>query len=137
MRKSGLTAVVFLCCFGVWSVGCGDDDSDSGTAPTISNLTHDATTLTLNEQGLIMGSFGFTDPDGDADLMQIDIMMPNGQPVAVPDTVLTGVDGLTAGTINWNLTLTPPLAGTYDITLRVVDVEGNVSNELQDSFDAQ
>jgi hypothetical protein len=137
MRKSRLALVVLVCCFGVWALGCGDDDGDSGTAPAISNLTHDATTLTLNVQGLISGSFDFTDPDGDAELMQVDIVMPDGQSGVVPDTVLTGVAGLTAGTINWNLSLTPTQAGTYDFTLRVVDEQGNVSNELQESFDAQ
>lgn len=137
MRKSGLTLVALMCCLGVWAVGCGDDDGDTGTAPAISNLTYDASPLALNEQGLLLGSFDFTDPDGDADLMEIDIAMPDGQPGVVPDTVLNGVEGMTAGTINWNLTITPTQAGTYDFAIRVVDEQGNVSNELQGSFDAQ
>ncbi len=135
MRKSNLALIVLTCCLGAWTGGCGDDDS--GAAPSISNLTHDATTLSLGEQGLILGSFDFTDPEGDGDLMQIDITMPDGQAGVVPDTVLTGVAGLTAGTINWNLSLTPTQAGTYDFSIRMVDEQGNVSNELLGSFDAQ
>jgi len=137
MRRSGLTVVVLMFCLGLWAVGCGDDDGDTGTAPAISNLTYDASGLTLNEQGVVLGSFSFTDPDGDADLMEIDVTMPGGQPALVPDTVLTGVEGVTAGTVNWNLTLSPSQAGTYDFAIRVVDVGGHVSNELQGSFDAQ
>lgn len=139
MKWSWLALVIVLGSSGVWSAGCGDDDA-SGAAPVISNLTCDAcdaTGLALNVSQTIYGTFDFTDPDGDVERMQMDVLNPNGLTSVAPDTVLSNVAEVTAGSVNWNVTLTPSQTGTYELTLRLVDAEGNVSNELQDAFDVQ
>ena len=139
MKWSWLTLVVLVGSGGVWSVGCGDDDA-SGTAPSISNLTCetcDATPLALNESQTLYGSFDFADPDGDVELMQMDVLNPNGLTSVAPDTALSNVAGAETGSVSWNVTLAPTQTGTYELTLRLVDAEGNVSNELQDSFEVQ
>lgn len=139
MKWSWPTLVILLGACGVWSVGCGDDD-DSGTAPTISNLTCDvcdATPLALDASHTLYGTFDFSDPDGDLEIMQVDVLNPNGLTSVAPDTALSNAAGVPESSVNWNLTLTPSQAGTYVLTLRVVDAEGHVSNEITDSFDVQ
>lgn len=138
MSKSRLLVVLLTIFVSFCALACDDDGKENkGTAPTITNLTHDSTILTVQVQGIINGTFDFSDPDADLDVLELDVVMPDGQTPSTPDTSLAGVKGVEAETINWSLVSIPPIAGTYDFTLRVVDEEGNESNELAGSFEAE
>jgi hypothetical protein len=112
--------------------GCGDEsagDTPAGDAPHISDLSYSPNTGTVNQQLTIIGQVVFTDVDADANRFAAEVRGP-GLSASVPATAATGVTGHTEGTLIFQLTILPPVAGDYEFDIWMIDAQGNLSNRL-------
>ena len=116
------------------SMGCGTDE---GSPPEISSLSYSPDTATVGETITIAGTVDFVDDDGDLDLLGLTAVDPNGVASDLPMSEIQGVAGTTEGTIGIQMFLVMNTAGTYEFELFVVDAEGNESNRLAGTVQAQ
>jgi hypothetical protein len=106
------------------------------TSPTISDLTSSTSTMTVGQQATVGGTLTFEDPDGDLAQLAGEIRMPDDTIHAIPNADVRGVGSLTTGTLGWQMFVVPPMAGTYTLTLWVIDEEGNESNRVETTASA-
>jgi hypothetical protein len=125
------TTILLASCLAL--AACTDDP----TAPTISNMTYSPTSLPVGVQTTITGNVKFTDPDGDLDQLAVEITLPNQSKQMLPMVDLQSVGSMTDGSFAWAMIVVPPTAGTYDMSLWVVDASGLESNKLEGSATAQ
>ena len=125
-----MTALMVLTFITILS-GC-DDNEDHGSAPIISALIISPQIIPVGEQSPINGSVTFSDDDGDVAELMIDLDGTEMEPV-----VINGAEGMTDGTVNFTLLVPAPAARAYDVDFRIIDDEGNESNQLSDSFTAE
>lgn len=118
-------------CFG------GGGSSSSGTAPSISNLSYFPTSAYVNDGGGqtdIIGTFDFIDPDGNLNSVTIIVQDSGGQIVQSETITITGVSGLTSGTIQGEFTITTTTAGNFTVQIYVTDTSGLRSNTIEFIF---
>lgn len=118
--KNALALLLFTAC------SSGGD----GKAPTIAALTYTPMTLPTGQQTTVSGSFTFTDEDGDADQLGIDVTLPDSSKQSLPMSDLQNVGDMTSGTITFAVFITPPAAGTYKFDIFITDESDNRSNKL-------
>jgi hypothetical protein len=122
-----------LILFTALAAGCGNEDTE---APTIDMLSLQADTLTVGSQSDIMGSLNFEDPDGDVESLEIELTPPTIAPQTLA-VDLTGSDDQTEGLAQFVITVVPPEAGEYEVTVTVIDSAGNRSNALVSALTAE
>lgn len=126
--------IVSLVVFTLTLTACGSDD---GSPPAIASLTYSPMTVPRAQQSTVTGSITFTDKDGDAAQLGIDVTLPDATSQELPLTDLQNVGEMTSGTIAFSVILTPPLAGAYQFELFIVDDSDNESNRLMGTLTAQ
>ncbi|MEO1273535.1 MAG: hypothetical protein AAFX99_36075 [Myxococcota bacterium] len=119
------------------ATACGDEDEDSTTAPTISNLSYSPDTIAVGTSVNIDLGFDFSDPEADVERFAIDMTGPSGVVIPAITGPVTGASGLSAGSLRVLLALNAPVAGSYAFTLVVEDSAGNTSNGLSGTLTAQ
>jgi hypothetical protein len=127
------TALLLSCVLSL--AACGTDDDDA--APTISNLSFTPATITVGQQTTLNGTFAFTDPDGDAMNLAVELTLPDQSKQALPTTPLQNVGTMTSGSIAWALIVTPPSPGAYKLALWILDANENESNQLEGTITVQ
>jgi hypothetical protein len=102
-----------------------------GTAPVISGLVLDPSTVEAGATQSLQGTLSFEDPD--ADILEVQTwMLAPGQPaMAGPTSAVAGARGQQTGTVSLALIAAFPSAGEYEVEVRVRDAEGNDSNALR------
>ena len=123
--------VLCSCLLGL--VGCGGAD---GAAPVISNLTYSPMTVPVGQLTTIMGSFDFTDPDGDTSDIDISVMQ-GGQTQKLAAAKIQNSAGIKMGKLQVAVALLAPTAGAAQFAVTVVDEAGHTSNALTGSVTAQ
>lgn len=108
--------------------GCGSDDD--GVAPAIAALTFSPTTATHGVPVTVTGTFTFTDDDGDLAELGAEVTLPDQSKQTLPMTDLQNVGDMTSGTLNFQMQLIPPAAGTYQFALWITDDADRESNRL-------
>lgn len=132
-----LKYTLFLLSF-AFVAGCGGNGGGSvGTAPSISNLLFSPSAVYVNEGGGqtdIVGTFDFTDPDGNLSSFTIIVQDSNGHTVQSETTAIAGVSGLTSGTIQGVVTIMTTTAGDFSVQIYVTDTSGLSSNTIEFIF---
>lgn len=132
----GLAVLAILLTIG--TTGCGSSGGgSSGVAPTISGLSFSPSTVYVNEGGGqtdILGTFDFTDPDGNLSTFTIIVHDPGGQVVQSETTAITGVSGLTSGTLQGSITIITTTVGDFSVQIYVTDTSGLSSNTIEFIF---
>lgn len=105
---------------------CADED-DSGSAPTIASVTLSPDHVAIGVQAMVNGTVPFMDPDGDVENLEIDLATPEGMHSAM-EVEVSDVDGVVEGSVLFTVTLMLPAAGSYPISVQLVDTQGNFSN---------
>ena len=116
--------------------GCGDE-ADSGTAPTIADLTYSPASGAVGVQINISGQFYFEDVDADVSGMGLEVELPDGSTQSVPAQAPQGTRGVNAGNIMFVFALQAPSAGTYGFDIWLTDDGGNASNRLSGAIEVQ
>jgi hypothetical protein len=114
--------------------GCGED---SGTAPAISDLTLQTTSVVVGQQATVSGQFTFSDPDGDVESFSVTVTAPTGASQTVGPQAIQGAAGVTDGPVALALVFNPGVAGDYVLEVWVTDGAGNESNRLTGTVTAQ
>ncbi len=118
----------------VGAVACSSSNNGTkdGQAPTISNLvvTNQPATVPVGQTTAFNGSLAVSDADGDAQSIQVSATAPGGSTTSPAPSQLQGASGQTSFAVNWSFAATPPTAGTYTVSLTVIDSEGQTSNAL-------
>lgn len=133
MRRMAWVGVLAVVALGACET---DGSSDPGTAPTISALTSDKTTIAVGSQQNLTLGFQFTDPDGDVTTAHATITI-DGVPPASAKTAIQGASGQTAGAGAMIVGIIAPKAGEITVKVELEDAAGNFSNELQTKVTAQ
>jgi hypothetical protein len=115
------------------AVGCGED---KGTAPTISDLTIQTTSVTVGEQVTVSGQFTFSDPDGDLESFSVEVTAPTGLSQTVGPQAIQGAAGVTTGPVGLAVVFNPGVVGDYVFAVWVTDSAGNDSNRLSGTVTA-
>ncbi|HWB81453.1 MAG TPA: hypothetical protein VG755_41110 [Nannocystaceae bacterium] len=119
MKRAALLAIVLVS-------ACADED-DSGSAPTIVSVSLTPDHVAVGGQVMVNGSVPFMDPDGDVENLEIDLATPDGMHSGM-EVEVSNVDGVVEGTVLFTVTLMLPAAGSYPISVQLVDTQGNFSN---------
>src|SRR5687768_12854589 len=114
----------------------GCSSGGDGKAPSIAALTYTPMTVPTGQQSTVSGSFTFTDEDGDADQLGIDVTLPDNSTQSLPMSDLQNVGDMTSGTIAFAVFITPPAAGSYKFTVFITDEGDNESNKLMGTLTA-
>jgi hypothetical protein len=133
MNKTLLVSVMVVG-LGAPSVGCV---ADEGTPPEISSLSYSPETTGVGQTATISGTIEFVDDDGDLELLGLTAIDPGGLQSDLPMSQIQGVAGTTEGTIGIQVFLVTSMVGTYQFEIFVVDAEGNESNRLAGTLEAQ
>lgn len=104
--------------------------TDDGSTPAISDLTGSPSTMTVGQQATVGGTMLFDDADGNLVHLSGEIVLPDDTVRALAKTSLTGVGTMTSGTLAWQMIVVPPMAGSYTLSLWVIDADGHESNHL-------
>jgi hypothetical protein len=121
MIRTALLALVF-------ASACGSDGG--GTAPSIASLTYSPMTVTHGQQATVAGTFTFDDKDGDLAELGAEITLPDNSKQNLPMTDISNVGDMKQGTLQFQMIVTPPTAGSYQFALFVTDDGDNESNRL-------
>lgn len=127
----------------VLPIACDDaggdgGDGPTGTAPTISQLQLNPTTISVGVTTTLTGNFQLGDPDGDATVALIELDLPAGAGTqSLSDTPLQGVAGQQLVSVTLQVMLNVPVAGEYTLRIRVRDSANNLSNALETVVTAQ
>lgn len=113
---------------------CGNS---AGTAPTISDLSLTPSEAPVGQQTTLTGKLLIDDPDGDEAEINVDFTLPGGQVQSLPSTPLQGVMGQMSAPVEFVLLLSPPTAGSYEVSVHCTDAAGNASNTLKTTIDAK
>jgi hypothetical protein len=122
-------ALITLC-----FAGCEAEEEDTGTPPSLESLMLSGDDVTVGAPSVVSGTLSFTDPDGDVDQAQIDVVQPDGTMLSTT-TEITGAAGTTEGSIVVQLQVIANEAGTYEATLVLIDAMGNESEPLTTTFE--
>jgi len=131
MPKKVLHAITAVALLGACS------SEDPGDAPTLANVTLDQATMEVGSQNVVTGTLDFSDPDGDVLEAGIEIVLPNGSRQALPPTPVASAEGLLEGTVALTLAIVPPMAGSYDLEIWLIDSGENDSNRLTVALTAE
>jgi N-acetylneuraminic acid mutarotase len=85
-------------------------------------------------QADIIGTFDFTDPDGNLSSVTITVTDSGGQTVQSETTAIADVSGLTSGTIQGAVTITTTTAGDFAVKIFLTDTSGLRSNTIEFIF---
>ncbi len=123
------------------AAACSSSNSGSGKdgqAPVLSNLVvnNQPASVPVGQTTVFTGTFNGSDGDGDAQSLQISAAGPNGTTTPAPQAV-QGASGQTSFQLGWQFAATPPTAGTYTVSLSIIDSEGQTSNALSFTQAAQ
>jgi len=130
MRRLACVIVAIL------SVGCGGG-SGGGHAPAISNLQFSPTSAAVGDGGGVLtvnGSFSFTDSGGDLATLQLTTYDQAGNQIGTIPTPLSGLSGITSGTLFGSATFNTTTAGVFTYKIQAMDAAGSASNILQGTF---
>jgi hypothetical protein len=119
-----------------WLAACSGDGG-SASAPTLSQLELEPTSVAVGQNAAIAGTVAFADADGDVAEVGMTVVLPDGRAQDVARTAVTGTDGLEAGTLQLSLQLTPPAAGIYTLEVFVIDEAGHESNRVSQEVTAE
>jgi hypothetical protein len=115
------------------SAACSSSSGSSGDhqPPVLANLVVNnlPSSIPVGQLTTISGSFSMTDSDGDAQTLQVSAQAPGVQPVSSSGQP-QGVSGQTSATVEWSFFADPPAAGSYTVSLTMIDTEGQTSNAL-------
>jgi hypothetical protein len=120
----------------VFALLAGCSSGGDGKAPSIAALTYSPMTVPAGVQTTVSGSFTFTDEDGDADQLGIDVTLPDNSTQSLPKSDLQNVGDMTSGTIAFSVFITPPTAGSYKFAIFITDEGDNTSNKLMGTLTA-
>jgi hypothetical protein len=128
-RRTSRTLCGFAAvCFLVWGCGPGGGGGGGGHPPSISTLTL-SSDLAVVDPGTgtatLAGTLKFADSGGDVALL----MLGSSQP-GTATFPITGVQGVTSGTLQGTFTVTPGRYGTFPFDVWLVDQAGASSNHL-------
>lgn len=113
------------------------DDTGDTDAPSISNLRYSPDEAPIAAPFQVTGQLDFTDPDGDLAAIAFQITAPDGTASAPSRSELSGVDGLTAASLQITFTAIAPVAGDYDFEVWLEDTAGHASNRLSGTVSAR
>lgn len=114
-------------------VGCGGD----GSAPVVSNLAVGPLTVPVGPATAITGSIRFMDSDGDVDQIAAAVTFAGTRTEVGPETIQPSPGDVEVGSVAVGLSLAPPVAGTYELEVWLLDEADNKSNKLTVSVTAQ
>jgi N-acetylneuraminic acid mutarotase len=139
LRLIGLIALSLVLALSIIRCGGngGDEGEGSGTAPSISGLSYSPTSVYVNEGGGqtdIVGTFDFTDPDGNLSSLVMIVLDSGGQTLQTSTIAIAGVAGLTSGTIQGAVTIPTLTAGNFTVQIYVTDTAGLRSNTIEFVF---
>lgn len=128
MKKLILLALSFIV-LGCSSGGGGGNSptGPSGSAPAISNLNYSPHSVTVGSGGgaaTVTGTINFIDADGDVTTLYIGSV----------SSTLTGMSGLTSGTIQVTAIVDTTTARSETFQVWVKDSQGHESNKLSGTF---
>lgn len=118
---------------GLLSPACSEDQ---GTAPTISDLSIQTTTVPVAQPATVSGQFTFNDPDGDVESFSVEVTAPTGQTQTVGPEPIQGAEGMTTGPVGLAVLFNPGVVGDYVLSVWVTDSAGNDSNLLTGTVSA-
>jgi hypothetical protein len=79
----------------------------------------------------------FDDPDGDVEKIGAAVTFSGSRSQVGPTNIVPSPGDLEEGTVAVGLSLTAPVAGTYELEVRLVDAADNDSNKLKVNVTAQ
>ncbi len=108
---------------------CGDQSDPA--PPEIQNLILAPTTTILDGgDEAIYGIVEFSDPNGDAANIVIEVELPDGTIDEIDPIPLEGIHGSESGSVSFSLVYSRDNAGRYGLTVWLLDASGRASNEL-------
>lgn len=140
MRRAAVwPTVLALSAFG-W-MGCGGGSGGGGSPaahpPVLSSLSFSPTVVYQGSGGgsaNITATFQFTDTGGDLSSLSLQILDGTGTILQSASLPVTGAEGVTAGTLMGQATLSTALAGQYTFRLMAADRQASTSNTLTGTF---
>lgn len=108
------------------------DDGTPGAATSsfqLRELTLAPTTIPVGETSTLKGTVSFDGKaaEGDAQF-DLEVTLPGGTKQALPRSPVQGTAGVKSGSASVAVLLGPPAAGTYVVTLTMIDATGAKSN---------
>lgn len=121
-----------LCCLlllGVGLAGCSQEEEPA--PPEIRELIMATSSLILDDgYESLSGVFEFEDPNGDVESVMFEVVLPGGSVEEVGPLALEDVAGKESGSVSFTLVYSRDMLGLYEITVWLVDSQGQLSNEL-------
>ena len=114
-------------------VGCGSD----GSAPVVTDLVVGPLTVPVGTATAITGTIRFTDSDGDVDQIAAAVTFAGARTEVGPANIQPSPGDVKEGSVAVGLSLSPPVAGTYELEVWLLDESDNKSNKLTVSVTAQ
>ncbi len=130
--------VVVLAVVGACALACGDPDAGGGTgasgdptAPVLEQPRLTNNSLTTGVEGVITGSIGFSDSDGNLTGLYWSIEQPSGA-VTAEQLLEVSVSGATEGTIEFpGFVITAEATGDHYLLLQAVDADAQRSERTR------
>jgi hypothetical protein len=116
--------------------GCGGSNAP-GPPSTISDLSITPSSATVGTTTTFTGTLHLTDPSGDESEIDGTITPPGGQPQAFQPTMLQGALGQKSVPVEFIVAFSPPLAGSYQVSVYIKDADGQPSNTLTTTITAK
>jgi hypothetical protein len=130
-KRELFLGAVTACVAALAAAGCA-----AGEPPSISNLALAPTTITAGEATQVTGGVDFEDADGDVSDVFFGLAL-DGEDQGETSQEVAGADGLSSGRAAFILQLQPPVPGEIDVSVWLVDAEGNESNTLSETIVAE
>lgn len=88
------------------------------------------TTVIVDGEDVINGTFEFSDPEGDADRLVFEVVLPDGNTRVIGPHSVQDLFRRTRGTVTFSLRFARDPAGRYEVTVWLMDRNGWESNRL-------
>ena len=138
-RTAAWPTVLVLSAFGWMGCGGGSGSSSSATShpPALSSLSVSPAAVYQGSGGgstNVTATFQFTDTGGDLNSLSLQILDASGTTLQSASLPITGAEGVTAGTLTGQATVTTTLAARYTFRLVASDRQASTSNTLTGTF---
>lgn len=100
--------------------------SGAGSAPSLTSLSCDPSTLTVAQTNTVTCDVAFEDTDADVDAVQIHFV-DSANMIANSESPFAGAEGLHSGIGRVTLLLRPSAVGNATLDVQVRDTQGNLS----------
>jgi len=141
MRNQYIMLLVISLALSMSLFGCSSEGGGTSTptqvTPSIAGLQYSPSAAYVNSGGgttTVSGTINFADPNGNLATLTVTVFDSTGKQVSSSTNPISGVSGVTAGTIGISGTISTAVSGQFMFQIFVTDATGHDSNILAGTF---